>query len=238
VFKRDELGEVLDGHTLRFVRTLNHSCERVWRAITDESEISAWMRYPVKFEPRAGGRAQFFGDGAERLDGKVFVFEPPYTLAFSFFGPTVPEQVVVGECEWSVRYELKPEGDGCRLTFTHRLQPGAVLWGVGEGWHLFIDQLRAYLDGTLDAIPSYAGEQSDAEGSGAREYRAHITEQLLAWGEHAASAAREAIAAGRADDARARVDEVALALRQVGRIAIQPGVRPDYSLEGATTLDL
>jgi uncharacterized protein YndB with AHSA1/START domain len=76
-----QMGEIVDGHTLRFVRTVKHSRERVWRALTDETELTAWMRYPVRFEARVSGRAFFFGE-QERVEGKVFIFDPPRTLAY------------------------------------------------------------------------------------------------------------------------------------------------------------
>jgi hypothetical protein len=34
MFKQEEMGEIIDGHTLRFVRVVKHPPERVWRAIT------------------------------------------------------------------------------------------------------------------------------------------------------------------------------------------------------------
>ena len=76
MFERDKLGEIVDGHTLRFVRVVHHSCERVWRAITDETELAHWMGYRVRFEPRVDGRVYFFGED-ERIEGKVFIFDPP-----------------------------------------------------------------------------------------------------------------------------------------------------------------
>ena len=73
---------------MRFVRVLPHAVERVWRAISDDAELRAWMRYPVSFEQRVGGTVRFFGDGAGAIEGRVFIVDPPRTLAFSFFDPT------------------------------------------------------------------------------------------------------------------------------------------------------
>jgi uncharacterized protein YndB with AHSA1/START domain len=231
MFRPEEMGEIIEGHTLRFVRVVKHPPQRVWRAITDEREISEWMRYPVRFEAREGGRAQWFGDGEERIDGKVFICEPPARLAFSFYTPD-RKDAERGEVEWTVLWELAPHKDGCRITFTHRMLPGAVMWGVGEGWHLFIDQLLAFLNGTLESIVVHAGEE-DQHPEGAQQYRRHISEQLLALGNAAASDARDALDAGRSADARAAIDQLALATRQLARIASQPGVRPDYSVDGS-----
>lgn len=241
MYDRDQMGEVVDGHTLRFVRVVKHPPERVWRAITDQRELTEWMRYPVKFEPRVGGRASWFGEDEQlssRVDGKVFMFDPPRTLAFSFYDPRIPEQVEIGEREWGVRWDLAPHADGCRITFTQRNLPGAVLWGVGEGWHGFLDQLVAYLDGDLDAVVAEYARSEEAGPAGLSAYRAHVSLELRSWAEAAAREARDAVRDGRRDDALEQIDRVELAVRQLYRIARQPEATPDYSIEGArpTTL--
>jgi uncharacterized protein YndB with AHSA1/START domain len=229
MFEPDQMGEVVNGDTIRFVRFVKHSPERVWRAITDERELAAWMRYPVKFEAQVGGRAVFF-DEQNRIEGKVFVFEPPRTLAFSFADVRNPEHMALAERDWSVSWELAPHGEGCRITLLHRGLGGAHLWGVGEGWHEFLDQFSSYLDGTLERS-SHRPEGQDL--GRLSQYRAHVSRQLLAWGQAAGNDAREAVASGRRDDALVGIDRLELALRQLGRIARQEGARPDYASEDA-----
>ena len=113
MFQRDKMGEIVDGHTIRFVRIVHHSCERVWRALTDETELAHWMGYPVRFEPRVDGRVYFFGED-ERIEGKIFIFDPPHTLAYSFADVRVAEHVARAERDWTVRWDLEPIGnDGC-----------------------------------------------------------------------------------------------------------------------------
>ena len=230
MFERDKLGEIVDGHTLRFVRVVHHSCERVWRAITDETELAHWMGYPVRFEPRVDGRVYFFGED-ERIEGKVFIFDPPRTLAYSFADVRVAEHMARAERDWTVRWDLDPIGnDGCRITFIQRWLGGAQLWGLGEGWHGFIEQLVAYFDGTLeqrwDEFRSYGSD--DIEGL--RLYRSHVTNELVAWARAVAADARRAMDDDRRDDVRANIDRLELAARQLGRIAEQEGARPDYGL--------
>ena len=242
MYKAEEMGEVIDGHTLRFVRVVKHSPERVWRAITDERELTDWMRYPVKFEPRVGGRARWFGED-ERLSppihGKVFIFDPPRTLAFSFYDPRIPERVELGEREWEVRWDLEPDEAGCRITFIQRRLPGAVLWGVGDGWHGFLIQFVAYLDGDLDAVAAeHARSHERGDTTGISEYRVHVSRQLRAWAEAASREARDSLRAGRPDDALAAIGRVELAVRQLHRIACQPGEIPDYAIEDASPAEL
>jgi uncharacterized protein YndB with AHSA1/START domain len=232
MFERQDMGEVVDGDTIRFVRIVKHPPERVWRAITDEQELEAWMRYPVKFDARVGGRAYFFGED-ERCEGKVFIFDPPHTLAYSFADAHKPDQMTLAERDWSVRWDLEPTDAGCRITFIQRGLGGPLLWGLGEGWHGFMQQLVAYFDGTLEArLDEFAKYGSD-DLPGLSLYRKHVTEQLIAWASDAERSARNATEQARSYDALAAIDRLALASRQLGRIAIQEGARPDYSIGDA-----
>lgn len=237
MFAPKDMGEVIDGHTIRFVRTVKHPPERVWRAITDEKELEAWMRYPVRFDARLGGRAYFFGE-EERCEGKVFIFEPPRTLAYSFADAHKPDQLALAERDWSVRWDLEPDGDGCRITFSQRGLGGPLLWGLGEGWHGFMQQLVAYFDGTLDQrLDEFAKYGSD-DLPGLSLYRKHVTTQLISWAGTAADDARRAHEQSDRDAALQAVERLALASRQLGRIAFQEGARPDYSIGDANPVKL
>jgi uncharacterized protein YndB with AHSA1/START domain len=238
MFKPEEMGEIVDGHVVRFVRTVQHPPERVWRAITDERELTEWMRYPVKFDAREGGRAEFFGE-AERLNGKVFIFDPPRTLAYSFYDPRNPAHAQIGERTWSVRWDLEAHDGGCRITFVHRYLPAAALWGLGEGWHGFMDQLVAHFHGGLDELAAeFERLKETNDTTGLSLYRRHVGDQLLAWTANSLSQTREAAEAGRQDDALAALDRVGLGVRQLHRIARQEGARPDYSLADAMPVAL
>jgi uncharacterized protein YndB with AHSA1/START domain len=222
------LATVIHGDTLVFERTVAHPPERVWRAISDEKELQAWMRYPVSFAAVVGAKVRFFGEG--EIEGEVFIADPPRTLAFSFWDSSKPEMAARIPVEWTVRWDLQPHGDGCRITFQHRLLGGAHLWGLGEGWHAFIDQLLAYLDGSLDrllAARPKAGEDRDT--TMLTTYRAHVSRELLAWmGEHAA-AARTAIAHAQNADVLEAIDRLEFGARQFYEVARQDGPRPDYA---------
>jgi uncharacterized protein YndB with AHSA1/START domain len=222
------MGQVIDGHTLRFERVVAHPPERVWRAISDENELRAWMRYPVSFEQREGGRVRFFE--VRPIIGKIFIWEPPRSLAFSFWdaGAADAEERVGGE--WHVRWDLEPDGGGCRITFQHRNLGGAHLWGLGDGWHGFIDQLIGYFDGALDEVLS--NNQRDRESAaGLTAYRAHASRQLRDWAKDAANAGREAVSEGDRDAALAAIGRLELASAQFYEIARQNGPRPDYAPE-------
>ena len=47
--------EIVDGRpALRFERRLNHSVERVWRAVTDPAELARWFVSEVSWKPEPG----------------------------------------------------------------------------------------------------------------------------------------------------------------------------------------
>jgi hypothetical protein len=201
------------------------------------------MRYAVPlFEAREGGRVHFFGEDektAPGIDGKIFIFDPPRTLAYSFYDPGVAEQAEIGERTWAVRWDLEPYGGGCRITFRHRYLPGAVLWGLGEGWHGFLDQLVAYFHGRLDEVWAEFKRLEAANNlSGLSLYRRHVGDALAAWTTSMSDTARAAVQGARADEAAVAIDQMALGVRQLHRIARQEGARPDYRLEGAMPVEL
>jgi hypothetical protein len=138
-----------------------------------------------------------------------------------------------------VRWDLEPCAEGCRITFIQRHLPAAVLWGVGEGWHGFLDQLVAYFHGGLDEVWAEDRRLRDAsDTTGLSLYRRHVGDQLLAWTQLQMVEARDAATSLRGNDALRSLDRVALGVRQLHRIARQEGARPDYEIEGATPVEL
>jgi uncharacterized protein YndB with AHSA1/START domain len=223
------MAELVDGHTLVFVREVPHSPERVWKAISDQSELMAWMRYPVSFRAEVGETISFFGE-PDGIIGQVFIADPPRTLAFSFWDANKPETAAKVGIEWTVRWDLDPIDGGCRITFQHRHLGGAHLWGLGEGWHGFLEQLLAYLDGQLEKLlAKRPAAGTDDDTATLTAYRAHISRQLRAWADEAAAIARATTSAGDRDAAFAAIDQLELSTKQFYEIARQDGPRPDYA---------
>ena len=137
----------IDGRpALRFERSIPHSIERVWRAISEPGEIRRWFPAAVEFEPRVGGAMKFEFDDpdAPPTEGRVTALEPPHLFAFDWGG----EQL---------RFELEPTRDGCRLRFTHFLSEGIQAARDAAGWEMCLTQLDLLL----------AGENPEAPGIGA-----------------------------------------------------------------------
>ena len=134
-----DLGTITRCYTVRYDRTSKHSEERLWRAITDPAEVTAWMQYPAKIDLRVGGKyvVDFAKTNSGVLDGVIVAIEPERLLRYAWGTSIV---------EWTIG----PSGSGCKHTF---LQAGLPDRGPGEeglvaGWHAWFDDLDRYLDGS------------------------------------------------------------------------------------------
>ena len=121
----------IDGRpALRIERRLPHSVERVWRAVTEPAELARWFVAEASWTPAAGEEFEAAGQ-----HGRVTVVEPPRLFAW----------------EWGVErysFELEPDGDGCRLAFTHVFNPEmGPPWQHAAGWETYFNRLDAHLDG-------------------------------------------------------------------------------------------
>jgi uncharacterized protein YndB with AHSA1/START domain len=130
---------------LRFERTLNHPPEKVWPVLTDPAEMRHWFPAQVRTELRIGAPMEFdFGDPNMQADrfgaGEILEFDPPKVYAFRWFDSVL-------------RFELVPDGNGCRLHFSHSFS-NAGTWGDAPatgrnaaGWDTCLDLLAARVAG-------------------------------------------------------------------------------------------
>ena len=122
--------ETIDGRpALRFERRLDHSVERVWRAITEPSELARWFVVPVEWTPEAGERFESMGEM-----GEITQLEPPRLFEYTWRGELL-------------RFELRPERDGCVLVFTHVFNDRSLGAQQAAGWHIYLDRLDTHLRG-------------------------------------------------------------------------------------------
>jgi uncharacterized protein YndB with AHSA1/START domain len=92
----------------RFERRLRHRPEKVWRALTEASELAHWFPARVEGTPEEGAALRFvFRDtGEPSAAGTVTEWDPPRRLAYTMGRERL-------------RWELTPlPGDGCLLVFT------------------------------------------------------------------------------------------------------------------------
>ena len=122
--------------TLVFVRELKHEPRKVWRAITDPSELKAWAPFDANRDLGATGPVQLTmaGPQPEAMAGTVRRAEMPRLLEYTW-GEDV------------LRWEIEPIPGGSRLTLHHTVEDRSWLAKVSAGWHICIDVLERALDG-------------------------------------------------------------------------------------------
>ena len=141
--------ETIDGRpALRFERRLDHSIDRVWRAVTEPGELRRWFVSEVPWKPELGEEFEAYGD-----TGRITALEPPRLIAWTW-----------GAERYS--FELAPDGDGCRLVFTHVFNPDlGPAWQHAAGWDTYFERLDAHLaGGFLSEEDAHAGIDERIEG--------------------------------------------------------------------------
>jgi uncharacterized protein YndB with AHSA1/START domain len=123
--------QTIDGRpALRFERRLNHSIERVWRAVTEPGELARWFVSEVPWTPQAG---EVFA--AEGESGRITAFAPPRLIAWTW-----------GAERYS--FELTADGEDCVLVFTHVFNPQlGPSWQHAAGWETYLKRLDTHLAG-------------------------------------------------------------------------------------------
>jgi uncharacterized protein YndB with AHSA1/START domain len=122
--------ETVDGRpALRFERTLAHSVERVWRAVSVPAELERWFPAAADWTPAVG--ETFEASGAT---GEVTEVDPPHRLAWTFAGELYS-------------FDLAAHGDGCRLIFIHVIHDGTPAAQTAAGWESYFMRLDPHLAG-------------------------------------------------------------------------------------------
>jgi uncharacterized protein YndB with AHSA1/START domain len=131
----DRLGTITrtgDGFDVVFDRRIAKPIDKVWAAITTPERIADWFAI-VDLDLRLGGHYRLkFSPEETPVDGVIVAFEPPRLLAHTWPDPEHPDSIV--------RYELEPDGDGCRLRFSQTGLPAKYVAAIA-GWHLFLDAI-------------------------------------------------------------------------------------------------
>lgn len=123
------------GHIVTIEKSLLHSIEDVWAYLTENAKIKLWFSELAIQELKIGGLITFdMGDGSFE-EMKIVELEPLKMFSFTWDRDTV-------------RFELHPTADGCRLIFTEMLT--ALTDHTPRdlaGWHVCLDVIAALLDG-------------------------------------------------------------------------------------------
>jgi uncharacterized protein YndB with AHSA1/START domain len=129
-------------HVLRYERRLRHPVARVWRALTEPSELVGWLaRAQVELRPGGPVRLEWLNSDDEGnqaiATGTVARVDPPRLIEYDT------------DIHGLLRFELEPDGqDATVLRFTvihHDLDEH--LDKVAPGWHIHLEHLDDLLDG-------------------------------------------------------------------------------------------
>ena len=122
--------ETVDGRpALRFERHLDHSVERVWRAVTEPAELARWFVSAVNWKPEAGEVFEAHGQS-----GKIIELEAPRVIAYTWGRELF-------------RFDLRSEADGCVLLFIHVFDDRALAAQHAAGWERYLKRLDRHLRG-------------------------------------------------------------------------------------------
>ncbi|MDZ4372276.1 MAG: SRPBCC family protein [Phenylobacterium sp.] len=140
----NDLGEVTrqgETVTLVFHRRLARPIEKVWAALTVPERLTDWFAEARIDRLEVGGTIQLYFTGADyRSLARIEVLEPPRAIAWVW-------SELDGSKASRVRFDLEPDGDGCRLTLTHSELPADESAGVLSGWHAHLEAVEDACDG-------------------------------------------------------------------------------------------
>ncbi len=130
------------GGRVRFERSFAHPVERVWDAITRPEELAQWFlpfAAEIELDLAVGGTYEMRMDDPEStvMTFTVLQVEPPRVFEFTSMD------------DGTMRWELEPQGDGCKLVLTQTMSSfaRAVENHYASGMHHSLERLEALLDG-------------------------------------------------------------------------------------------
>lgn len=126
-----------NGYTARFERFFSHSVAEVWSYLTENDKLVKWFSELRVEDLREGGTIKFDMRDGSFLDIEIIALKHQSLLAYTWG-------------EDSVKFELYPETDGCRLVLTEKLSKITAHTPKDlAGWHVCLEVISALLDGTV-----------------------------------------------------------------------------------------
>jgi len=128
----------IDGRpAVRFERSYPHTVERVWRAVTEPSELAFWFPSPeIEYDGRVGGSITFGGDpNLEEQTGTVLAWDPPHRFAFRW-----------GPDELHLSLSPNPDG-GTTFVLVNVLAEADTAARNASGWEVCLHELDRLLAG-------------------------------------------------------------------------------------------
>jgi|ACXJ01.1.fsa_nt_gi uncharacterized protein YndB with AHSA1/START domain len=135
--------------SIEFERHLKHPADRVWKAITNQDELSKWYLSKVNVDGGAGGSIDLWFMKTH-VYGKIIKWDPPRVFEHEWnIDPN--DELPNGE-RTIVRWELSEENDGTLVRLSHLNLSKKTAFGLTEGIepatsdHIILDRLKAFLN--------------------------------------------------------------------------------------------
>jgi uncharacterized protein YndB with AHSA1/START domain len=138
--------------TLVFRRRLRHPRPRVWAALTERDQLTAWAPFTADrdlTQPGAATLTMIDGSTTVDLPAHVERAEPPRLLEYTWGDDLL-------------RWELADDGDGTMLTLHHTVGDAEQLARAAAGWHLCLAVAERLLDG--DPVGPIVGAEARNHG--------------------------------------------------------------------------
>lgn len=134
---------------IEFERHLKQPLDRVWKAITDQDQLSKWYLCKVHVKGGTGGRIDLWF-AKTHVYGEIKIWEPPRVFEHEWnidpgFGLPEGERTIV-------RWELLEELNGTMIRLSHFNFTKKTALGFTEGLepatsdHIILDRLQAFLN--------------------------------------------------------------------------------------------
>jgi uncharacterized protein YndB with AHSA1/START domain len=131
--RKGEVRRTGETYEIAFERRLKEPVESVWAALTVPEQIACWLA-SADVDLRVGGRFNLHWTIHDyRMEGVITELDPPRLIAWTWPHEQHPKSIV--------RWELAPEGDGCRLLLTQSGLTAPPLKNVAAGWHTHLEGL-------------------------------------------------------------------------------------------------
>ena len=125
--------------------------ERVWSALTEPDQISAYMwESSVETTWEVGGPITWSGEMEGRPyedKGEVLTYDEPHVLSTTHYSPTMGKPDVP-ESYHTLVYTLTPTGDGTHLELTQDgNESDEQAEQFSQNWQQMLDGLKAHVEG-------------------------------------------------------------------------------------------
>jgi uncharacterized protein YndB with AHSA1/START domain len=131
---------------------LKASPERVWRAITEADELSAWFPDTIKWDGLIGSEGWFGWENHGRYAVRIEAFEPPSRISWRW--ARTPDKPLA-ECDTTlVEWTLTPRDDGGTMLYLREsgFKTEELRQGNDTGWDEELAEMLIHLGEPETAI--------------------------------------------------------------------------------------